>query len=260
MGKATKKTNQPAGDVRVEYMTLTELSERRWDHNPKRHNTEELLNSFGRFGYTQPPMINERTGTLVAGHGRVEGLKVLKESGQAPPERVRVQGGEWLVPVLRGIRFETDRDAEAYAIADNSLVELGGWDDDELLNILNGFSELDYRGTGFTPDDLDRLVSSAVLDGHDVDRFSEEAAAFTKEHGDASKPHEDTKKQWVWVELPDEETKIEVSKFFGGKGSRELNPARVMAVCRFMQQCMDDGLFQWADGAESEEITPQVAV
>lgn len=255
-----KNTQAPDGEVHVEYMPLADLAARRWSRNPKRHKTDELLASFDRFGYVSPPTINEATGTLVAGHGRVEGLMALKELGKAPPSRVRVENGDWLVPVLRGIAFDDDREAEAYAIADNSLVELGGWNDEELLAIIGSFTEADYAGTGFTPDDLDRLVSAAVLEGHDVDRFAEEAAAFTGEHGSPAKPHEDTKTRWVWVELPTDEDKERVSKFFGGQGARELNSARVLAAVEFLEQCIEDGVFGWPEGDAAAEIRPQVAV
>ena len=60
---------------------------------------------MGRFGYVAPMILDERTGRLVAGHCRLESLKRAKSAGKAPPKRVRVENGDWLVPVVRGVAF-----------------------------------------------------------------------------------------------------------------------------------------------------------
>lgn len=117
------------GNLRIERVALRDL--RRWPSNPKRHELLTIERSIGRFGFVTPPMIDERTGRLVAGHGRVEALEAMRASGAAPPARVTVRkrDGEWMVPVLRGVEFDSEDDARAYLLADNRLTELGGWDD-----------------------------------------------------------------------------------------------------------------------------------
>lgn len=144
---------------RIEYMTLTELQ--RWPDNPKDHDLGELHTSMDRFGYTNPILIDETSGMMVGGHGRLEVLEQKKRSGMEPPKRVVVrEDGEWLVPVIRGIGFKDYDEAVAYAMADNRLVELGGWDDAKTAEIMTALAlqgEAMLKGTGFTPEDVDEL-------------------------------------------------------------------------------------------------------
>lgn len=147
-----------ASDLRIEYVPLSTVQ--RWPRNPKLHDFDKLDESIKRFGFVQPVMVDERTNRLVAGHGRLETLVRMKASGSPPPVRVKVHNGEWLIPVVRGVEFTDEREAEAYLIADNRLVELGGWDDAALGLLLKdlGGEAQDFVGTGYTLDDLDHLL------------------------------------------------------------------------------------------------------
>ena len=89
--------------------------------NPKKHELDELRRSFDRFGFTIPIMYDERTGRIVAGHGRCQLLQIDRAAGRAVPEGVREADGRWFVPVTRGWASESDTEAEAYLIADNRL-------------------------------------------------------------------------------------------------------------------------------------------
>lgn len=129
--------------------------------NPKDHDLGQINKSIHRFGFVNPILINESTGRLVAGHGRVDDLQQLKASGKRPPQRIIEKDGKWLVPVIRGVSFENDDEAEAYLVADNQLTILGGWNDAELANILSDLSakgEEMLDGIGFDTDDLDDLL------------------------------------------------------------------------------------------------------
>lgn len=141
-------------ELKIQYMPLSAIL--RWDRNPKLHSDEALSASVSRFGFTAPVIVNERTGVLVAGHGRLDELVRRKAAGEDPPARVVAKGDDWLVPVVRGVSFETDEEAAAYAIADNRIVEMGGWDDNELSKLLAEIqtTDLGLGGTGFTADDL----------------------------------------------------------------------------------------------------------
>jgi ParB-like chromosome segregation protein Spo0J len=58
---------------------------------------------MARYGVVEPPVLDERTGRLVAGHGRLEAFAEARAVGLDAPEGVRVNAkGEWLVPVIRG--------------------------------------------------------------------------------------------------------------------------------------------------------------
>lgn len=125
----------PTTKRRIEYMRLSALP--RADRNPKRHDDAGIRASFAQFGYVEPVVIDERTGKLVAGHGRVENLEAAKAAGMDPPEGVLVKGGEWTVPVMRGWASENDLQADAYLVASNRLTEQGGWDDRALQAMLS---------------------------------------------------------------------------------------------------------------------------
>lgn len=125
-------------DLHVEYVPLAQVIA--WPRNPKLHDIDSIDDSISRFGFVQPLTVDERTGKLVAGHGRLEALQRMQAAGKPAPERVRDNGKDWLVPVIRGVSFASEADAEAYLLADNRLVELGGWDNSKLLDVLTELS------------------------------------------------------------------------------------------------------------------------
>lgn len=118
-----------------------------------------LHQSIARFGFVSPIIIDERTGQLVAGHGRLDALQQMKTTGQPPPERIISKNGEWLVPVIRGVTFKDTTEAEAYALADNRLVEAGGWDEEALATVLSDLAAQDaLQGIGWDRDDVDQIL------------------------------------------------------------------------------------------------------
>ena len=60
-------------EIKVEYISLDELEQ--WPRNPKQHNLSGIEKSLKRFGFNSPLVIDERTGRLVAGHGRLKTLR-----------------------------------------------------------------------------------------------------------------------------------------------------------------------------------------
>ena len=146
-------------DIQVEYLPLSEIVEA--DINPKDHDIGQIYQSIKRFGFTQPIMMNENTGKLLAGHGRLQTLQQMKQGGEKVPTRIKEKDGEWLVPVLKGISFEDDMEAQAYLIADNRLTELGGWNTGELVDTLQELVEGGFSldGVGYDFDDLETMVT-----------------------------------------------------------------------------------------------------
>lgn len=149
---------------RVEYTPLTFIEAA--PRNPKRHAGDAIKKSIDRFGFAELPLIDERTGRLVAGHGRLDQLAAMRKDGQAPPDGVRVDdAGEWLVPVVRGWQSRSDADAEAYVVASNRLTTLGGWDDAELGELLSDLQEADpdlLAVAGYTDADLAALLDDGA--------------------------------------------------------------------------------------------------
>lgn len=150
------------GARRLELMPLEKIQ--RAKRNPKQHDEGAIGASFDRFGYVEPMVRDERTGRLVAGHGRLHLLASLFEKAPGrPPAGVEVtrKGAKitgWLVPVIRGWKSKNDAEAEAYLIASNRTVELGGWDDGELTKMLKSMGRDEMAATGFDVDDLNELM------------------------------------------------------------------------------------------------------
>jgi len=154
------KKSDRKDEIYVEYISLSELA--KWPRNPKLHDTGMISKSIGRFGFVNPILIDERSGKIVAGHGRLEILQQMQAEGQAPPERIQEDGNDWKAPIIRGLRFNSDSEAEAYLVADNKLVELGGWDDQSLSEILKDLSEQGedaFDGLGFNQVEIEALTS-----------------------------------------------------------------------------------------------------
>jgi len=151
--------------LRLDYVRLGDLQ--RWPKNPKGHDLPELEASMKRFGFTAPLILDETTGRLVAGHGRLETLQALRDAGHPPPRGIQVDDdGHWLVPVVRGVAFPSEAEAAAYVLADNAITMLGGWLEDLLRDQLRTVQEQtgDLAGTGFKPEHLDALLAKAHPD------------------------------------------------------------------------------------------------
>jgi hypothetical protein len=153
--------------MKIETMPLTELVKRANPRNAKSHDLESLIASFKRFGFSAPPTVDDASGVLVAGHGRIEALKQMRNGGEPPPGGIKEKGTEWLVPVISGIKFKNKQEREAYTIADNQLTISGGWRFDALTDLLAELREQDggLEGLGFDDDDLDEIFAA----GKEVD-------------------------------------------------------------------------------------------
>jgi hypothetical protein len=146
---------------RIEYVRLSAVE--CWPRNPKAHDLSAIQASLRRFGFVAPIVRDDSTGRLVAGHGRLEALLGLRRTGQTPPARIEVEAdGEWLVPVLCGVSFANEREAEAYLLADNRLTEVGGWEEALLVEALRDLRDVDgLAGIGWSSREVDALIRAA---------------------------------------------------------------------------------------------------
>lgn len=153
----------------IEYKRLTDIVPA--DRNPKNHDVTTIQASYGRFGYAEAIVEDERTGKLASGHGRVEALAALREAGAQAPENIQVENGDgpdgpvWLVPVQVGWASRNDEEAQAFLIAANRLTETGGWDDQSLADLLDIIAKtpLGLEGVGYSPEELGDLL--ALVEG-----------------------------------------------------------------------------------------------
>ena len=116
--------------------------------NPRTHSKKQIrqiAGSIERFGFNNPVLI-DREGGIVAGHGRIEAAKLL---------------GLENVPTIR-LEDLTEAEIRAYVIADNKLAENAGWDRELLAIELQGLIELDLDFdvtiTGFEMPEIDILI------------------------------------------------------------------------------------------------------
>lgn len=142
---------------------LSTLPERVWDLNPRRYDLPAISESLGKFGYGDPLLIDDDSGQIVAGQGVLAALLMMEASGRPLPARLAQAGdGQWLIPCVH-FRLKPG-ESRAYSVATNRTQELGGWQDDLLLDILNEIKATDplgLIGTGFTDSDLDVLQHKA---------------------------------------------------------------------------------------------------
>jgi hypothetical protein len=120
--------------------------------NPRTHSKKQIrqiARSIERFGFTNPVLI-DREGGIVAGHGRIEAAKLL---------------GLEIVPTIR-LEDLTEAEIRAYVIADNRLAENAGWDRELLAIELQGLIELDFDVTltGFETPEIDILIGELDAD------------------------------------------------------------------------------------------------
>ena len=147
---------------RQEYMTLDEMQTA--ERNPKGHDGPRINGAISRFGFLEQAVLDERTGRMVSGHGRLEQLMEMRDAGQDPPEGIIVDAdGQWRWPVIRGWSSRSDTEAEAVGVTLNRLTEAGGWDDLETLaDILDTAYQLDpalLDVTGYSSEELDTLLA-----------------------------------------------------------------------------------------------------
>lgn len=144
-------------ELSIEYHDFSKVV--KWPRNPKDHDSPTIQRSIVKFGFTSPIIVDEKSGKLVAGHGRLESLRRLKRDRRPCPKGIREEGGKWFVPVVKGVSFDSEEDAEAYLLIDNKLVEIGGWQEDILADIFNSMDESLKEYTGFFAEDIDQIIS-----------------------------------------------------------------------------------------------------
>lgn len=133
----------------VETNALKPNSRNARTHSPKQ--IRQIAESIKTFGFTNPVLIDE-TGTILAGHGRVEAAKLL---------------GLETVP-CRILASMTGAQKRAYLLADNKLALNAGWDEELLAAELGELQHLDLNFeleiTGFSIPEIDNLIEGLEPD------------------------------------------------------------------------------------------------
>jgi ParB-like chromosome segregation protein Spo0J len=123
-----------------------------YDRNARTHSPEQVAQiaaSMVEFGFTNPVLIDKR-GTIVAGHGRVEAAYSI---------------GLEEIPCIR-LEHLTEDQVRAYCLADNKLALNAAWNMDTLAAELKGLEAVgfDMSLTGFSPEELAEIMGDTVED------------------------------------------------------------------------------------------------
>lgn len=195
----------------------------RLPRNPKAHDLGAVHVSMDTFGFIDAITVNEVTGRIIGGHGRVDALQQRKAGGQPAPVGIRVENGEWFVPALV-VHVPVEQE-EAAAIALNRAGELGGWDEAALASVLADLAAQNeelLNATGFDADDLDLLLRDLGTDaepppdpGAQINRAEELNETWQVQPGD------------LW-EIPSQATPGKAHRLMCGDSTKSEDVARLM--------------------------------
>ncbi|MBE5453494.1 hypothetical protein E3G52_000358 [Mycobacteroides abscessus] len=136
-------------DLVVQVFATTDLHT--FAGNPRRGKVDAIVASLERHGQYRPIVVNAGTKT-----GRP--MEVL--AGNHTLLAARRLGWEKISATLLDV---SEQQAKAIVAADNRLSDLGDYDNEELLALLEGLDELD--GTGYAAADLEELAAELTADG-----------------------------------------------------------------------------------------------
>jgi DNA modification methylase len=148
-----KRSEETMNALNIAYHPITQLTAAK--RNARKHSRKQIgqiADSIRTFGWTNPILVDDRN-VIVAGHGRLEAAKLLDLTE---------------VPVVR-LSHLSPEEVRAYAIADNRLAELAGWDRELLSLELGELMELelsfDIEIAGFEMGEIDLLLGTDVPTG-----------------------------------------------------------------------------------------------
>lgn len=142
-----------------EHQTVPLLSLNHYSKNPRRGDVQAIKGSIVANGIFRPVIVNKGTYTekpneILAGNHTVKAIRELAE--ETPDDQRWQQVEVWMVDV------DADR-AARIVLADNRTADLGSYDNEELLGLLD-MMDGDLDGTGYDADDLEKLAGDTSGD------------------------------------------------------------------------------------------------
>ena len=110
-----------------------------WPKNPRRGNVDLIADSLALHGQYRPLVVRKATGEVLAGNHTLAAAKTL--------------GWTEIAATVVDVDQET---AERIVLIDNRANDVAGYDEEQLVEILQGLPDLD--GTGYAQEDLDALI------------------------------------------------------------------------------------------------------
>lgn len=141
----------------LHYLAVPIKSLRPYARNPRRGNLQFIIDSLRHHGQYKPILARSGTNEVLAGNHT---MAAAKELG-------------WEHIAVQHIDVTHDQ-AARIVLADNRTSDLGTYDDEQLLQLLDVLSQEDdgLTGTGYTDEDLDRLAD--LLNDDDLDEPDKE--------------------------------------------------------------------------------------
>ena len=133
--------------------------------NAKKHPDVQLraiARSIKRFGFLQPIVVDD-SGTIVVGHGRDLGAKVL--GFEELREAAKASKGETFIPYQKADTLTKD-EINAYRLADNKLNETD-WDTELLAEALKEIPDDLLGDTGFNEEEVAEALGKAITGEED---------------------------------------------------------------------------------------------
>ena len=171
----------------INYLLLSELSEKFLEGNAKRHDIGAICASIKRYGFRDPLAIdaalNNGKGGVAEGNGRLESLLWMYQQDQNPPAYIKLtESGDWAVPCIVGGNSATEAEGLAYSLDHNSLTMAGGdftaldisglYNPAEYLEVLERLAQADSLPVTVDGDDLDLLLEQISDENGQDDRGS----------------------------------------------------------------------------------------
>lgn len=138
--------------------------------NARKHNYDVIRESMSMHGQYRPVVVRSGSNEVLAGNGTVE---VAKEFG-------------WTHVAATFVDVDDDT-ARRIVLVDNRSNDLAAYDDNALVQLLQGLEE-DFDGTGYDADDLAKLLedvdaagapgSADLLDEPDEDNYASQYAVM----------------------------------------------------------------------------------
>lgn len=147
--------------LQIEYVDIDLLKP--YKQNARKHSEQqiaEIADSIKLYGFNTPIAISSDY-TIIAGHGRLEALKLL---------------GETVVPVVRLAHLDVDVLRRGYTIADNKLALKSDWDLDILRIEFEELTGLDFdpKQTYFSAAEIEEILNPEVDVAYDDDGFEQD--------------------------------------------------------------------------------------
>lgn len=122
--------------------------------NPRNHNEDQLdrlMASLKRFGQPKPVLARAENRQIIAGHGIWTASKRLG----------------W--PLIDVALWDVSEDtANTFMLADNRLGDLSSHDPDRVAELLREINELDYMATGFSEDEVAKILADVGEEAIDI--------------------------------------------------------------------------------------------